>query len=204
MIKIGITKTNTMEQKLIKLSEGHYIVVDGSEIKGKGFRIDLQRMSIGVIDDDNYYNQYPEQFKRITHSTKPIENEYKQDENGKMHLFKEFDNIKPLDLSYIKELVGEVDIEKKAASIFPMKNGIPTYLDKWEGYKAGYNQALEDNKEKRFTEDDIRKAFKAGREHVWDDYDKPKFESYENYVNSLQKEVTSWDVYWDNGQLKLK
>jgi hypothetical protein len=38
-------------------------------VEGKGYRIDLERMSVGFIDSDTYYKERPDQFKKIIFST---------------------------------------------------------------------------------------------------------------------------------------
>lgn len=53
------------------------------------------------------------------------------------------------------ELIGEVDVEKKAAQ------NTDTY-QKELGYIQGYKQALKDNKEKKYTEKELNKAIEFG------------------------------------------
>ncbi len=53
-----------MEHKIIH-TENYLLIVDESEIKGKGFRLDLKRNSVGFIDDDIYYNERKDEFKKI-------------------------------------------------------------------------------------------------------------------------------------------
>ena len=40
----------------------------------------------------------------------------------------------------------EEQIQKLAEEKFPMNNGVPTYLDKWEGFVEGYKAAMLQNK----------------------------------------------------------
>jgi hypothetical protein len=40
----------------------------------------------------------------------------------------------------------EEQIQKLAEEKFPMNNGVPTYLDKWEGFVEGYKAAILQNK----------------------------------------------------------
>jgi len=50
----------------------HLYVLSDEKISGKGFRVDLKRMSIGVIDDDHYYNNPKNgKFKKVISSTDP-------------------------------------------------------------------------------------------------------------------------------------
>jgi hypothetical protein len=53
-----------MTHKLIKTK--HYLlVVDDSDMVGKGYRLDITRMSVGIIDDDFLYNSRKDWFKKI-------------------------------------------------------------------------------------------------------------------------------------------
>ena len=44
-----------MTHKLIK-TDNYLLVVDDSDMVGKGYRLDITRMSVGIIDDDFLYN----------------------------------------------------------------------------------------------------------------------------------------------------
>ena len=53
-----------MIHKLIETK--HYLlVVDDSDMVGKGYRLDITRMSVGIIDDDFLYNVRKDLFKKI-------------------------------------------------------------------------------------------------------------------------------------------
>jgi len=65
---------------------------------------------------------------------------------------------------------------------------------KW--WKQGYNQALEDNKEKKYTEEDLRKAFFNGG-------NMKEIEEFNSFIQSLQPK-TEWEVEIVDGKLKLK
>lgn len=68
-------------------------------------------------------------------------------------------------------------------------------------YKSGYNQALEDNKEKKYTEGDMKEVYEFGLMN--------KYKSLEvnndnfRYYLSLQPK-TEWEVELVDGKLKLK
>lgn len=55
-------------------------------------------------------------------------------------------------LSEVKELLGEVDVEKKAYDYVNKKDFSD---DAFRGYKEGYQAAIEDNKGKVYTEEDV-------------------------------------------------
>jgi hypothetical protein len=47
-------------------TEHYWLLTDSTaEIKGSGYRIDLTRNSLGVIDDDNYYNLRRNEFEKV-------------------------------------------------------------------------------------------------------------------------------------------
>jgi hypothetical protein len=107
-------------------------------------------------------------------------------------------NIEPLDITYIKELVGEVDIEKKARDKAFMCD------DDW---KDGYNNCLEDNKDKRFTVSDMRKAFDAGTKYGKEDVRTRPVNviAFNSFLKPLKEKKTEWLCYFDKeGKLKLK
>ncbi len=62
------------------------------------------------------------------------------------------------------EIFGVVDVEKLAEEEYPTIRkrikSIPTYNQ--EGFIKGFNKAMELNKEKLFTEEDLRKAIRFG------------------------------------------
>jgi len=52
------------------------------------------------------------------------------------------------------------------------------------GFVIGYTKCQEDNKDKKYTEEDLRKAFYYGGKSAIDEYG-----SFETYINSLNKQV---------------
>jgi len=102
-------------QKLIKLSDTHYIVVDDSEIKvgdwcysvSNGLIVEPNKKAIDTI------NSKPMEgikFLKITHSTQPLEVEPIHDEKFP----KVFDKIKRLSLSEVEEAINGCSIYQKA------------------------------------------------------------------------------------------
>lgn len=51
--------------------------------------------------------------------------------------------------------------------------------------KIGYTQCQEDNKDKKYTEEDMRKAYQEGKSYVADT--QPYFDNFEQFINSLNK-----------------
>jgi hypothetical protein len=181
--------------KLIKLSTDHYIIVDDSAIKEGDYCIDgygnisqfanLSKFGLGY-DKEN--------IKKITHSTKPIEDYGTKELNDSV---KTWLLIRYLDLSEVKELISEVDVEQYAwdnpvlsrKDVYTLFNEV--FRDKTiEGaYRISASKqiyefntklrelakqkALEDNKDRKYTEENVlmilqktaRKYFKEGREY---------------------------------------
>ena len=133
--------------KIIKIKEDHYVVVDDSEIKEGDYFYSIRNLTEKAIIN------YPsgEHIGKITHSTQPLASMKELMEKG-------YDNILPLDIDEVKELIGEVDVEKKVKEYYEKD----TTLNNPSSFKAGYNQALKDNKEKKYTEEDLVKAYEYG------------------------------------------
>ena len=132
--------------KMIKLTEDHYIIVND-----KFDPIDSDRKYVhksGRIWQWDFRMAYisnnPPQ--PITHSTQP---EFLG--MGWMQ------SILPLLSSEVKEVLGIVDMETKAHNWSTRQTTRST--DYWRSmvstYVEAYNQALEDNKEKKYTEEDM-------------------------------------------------
>lgn len=58
---------------LLKKVEDHYYLLSNEKICSKGYRMDMVRNSVGVIDDQEYYNQHPDEYKLIIASTNNLE-----------------------------------------------------------------------------------------------------------------------------------
>ena len=206
--------------KLIKINQDHYVVVDDSEIK-EG---DWCTTHLNIIDVGKIHNSYTlfnpqsqehldmlKSCKKITHSTEP-----ESFGDGWMQ------SIKPLLLSEVKELLGEVDVDKKAEEFAKHHSIYDSAQDDTEyGYREGYNQCLEDNKEKKYTEEDLIKfADWVETSQEASEYDKKnrmRFdlkmegnpeskkrlpELFNIYIQTLKPKV-EWEVAFENGKLKL-
>ena len=205
--------------KLIKLTEDHYVVVDETIQPVNGYYYDS---FINKIKNTNGA-EYGEASHcwQITHSTQPIETYFYEIGGGT----KVFGKTQQLSLQEVKELIGEVkvDIEKKALENFteplnkqgekrthpPASRGLFGFNKFKKAFRKGYNQALEDNKEKKYTEEDLLNAFREGtnagalHERLCD-YDNGDYEDAEQYseqyeesfIKSLQPK-TEWEVEWE-------
>jgi len=187
---------------LIKLTNDHYIIVDDSEIKegdlcydpegSPGYNNIKYVVKCLRTASDSYWNKH---CKKITHSTQPIE-------ANSLHRKYDFININPISLSEVKDLIGEVDIEKKSYDIL---KGFVITKEERRYFELGYTKAIEDNKEKKYTEEDLitfgirvtSEAFSIidGKGYV----DMKKFDKI---LQSIHK--TSWEVEIIDDKLKLK
>jgi len=79
------------------------------------------------------------------------------------------------------------EIEKLAEKAYPIQED--EYRDLWSenrAYQQGYTQALEDNKDKKYTEEDIKKAFMAGCQS--ERRFSRRIDELDKYINSLNKQ----------------
>lgn len=177
--------------KLIKITNDHYVVVDDSEIEENDWCCNIQRPYIKQCQDFDviYYNKRNDLFKKITHSTLPLEQMKQPNKEICIGNFmKGQSKIQPLSIQEVKELIGEVDVEKKAFEYTSVSQAHR------RGFIDGYNQALEDNKEKKYTERDLWRAFDSGKAG------KLAVEFYE----TLLQHKTEWEIEEIDGKFKLK
>ena len=193
-----------MKQTLIKIADDHYVVVNDSEIKEGD-------MSLLIVDGFApmrlvHFEPVQEGYigKKITHSTQPFED---VGLNTSMGNQLGFDKIEPMYLSEVKELIGEVDVEKKAKDEYVDHLHNPFFKAAPMGYIKGYNQALEDNKERKYTEEDIIEVVRLSLEDaetsvLWSKEWYPR-KLADKILQSLQPK-TQWEVTFDEqGKLRL-
>jgi hypothetical protein len=104
--------------RLLKLSEAHYIVVNNSEIKKGDLCYDKEGNpgynNIKYIvkclrtDSNSYWNKY---CKKITHSTQPLE-------SNNLYRKLDFINIKPLSLSEVEEVIKDNHSENNEWNVY--------------------------------------------------------------------------------------
>lgn len=172
-----------MKTQLIKLKD-YNIIVSDKEIKGKGLRVDLERMSVGFIDSDTLYNQQPEQFKKVIASDNPEHNLPNIDYNG------------------LEEEFGIVDVEKIACKKYYVMDGLDDYdenyyngtnVDKAKAFIDGFKKAQELN-DKKFSLQDIIKSIEFIDEDM----------TSEQILQVLQKtKVFDVDIQIDNNKIKI-
>ena len=204
--------------KLLKLNTDHYIVVDNSlDFSETDYYWDDKQKEIRTGSNNHVTGGYK---IKITHSTQPLEcDKMWTPVNGKQWMCNtmlccgKILNLKtkPISLQEIKELIGEVNVENRAESRFGTDigsiRGSKEYdlnTDLKRGFVSGYNQALEDNNEKKYTEEDMRKAWNAAyidAMSIDEETYKPLF--FDDFIQSLHPK-TEWEVEFINGKLTLK
>jgi len=203
--------------KLIKINTDHYIVVDNSlDFSETDYYWDDKQKEIRTGSNNHVTGGYK---IKITHSTQPLEcDKMWTPVNGKQWMCNtmlccgKILNLKtkPISLQEVKELIGEVDVEKKMISPYPLNT--QNDVDWCNGYQRGYTQALEDNKEKKYTNEDmltIRNQLvtmlPVGDVAAWDMIQAvSKYTKWlDEYIESLQPK-TEWEVEFINGKLTLK
>lgn len=157
--------------KLIKLSESHYIIVDDSEIKIGDYAIHNNKEyrekynELPILCTESNCLSIQEHWNKVTHSTFLI-NESTQPDT-------EFywNTIKEISLSEIEELIYGYSVEKMALQQVPV---LPCWGGDIERFQydcqepkrkawiEGFKAAMEINKDKSFTIEDMRKAFEKG------------------------------------------
>lgn len=178
-----------------KLSEEHYIVVDNSEIK-EGDWIGFPNLK-KFVPVQYFGGDLTGGEKKITHSTKPLDCACSNRGSRVSWTWADcaernhcFDKIQYLPLQEVKELLGVVD---KAFKRYPIIENDKDHNDRNYYRRSAYYKALEDNKEKKYTEEDMVEAYKMGLMRLSDqrlkDYMLPK---------------TEWEVEFVDGKLKLK
>ena len=201
--------------KLVKLTDDHYVVVDETIQPVNGYYYDAFINKIKSTNGAEYGEA--SHCWQITHSTQPFEHGTEPFADGVQYV-KIYNKVNPLSLQEVKELIGEVDVMTKAVRDVEGtswdEDAKPSFLS---GYLRGYRQALEDNKEKKYTEEDLRKAIQLAWEadsidgtvdlnivlHYGDNNDLRTKWSEDEIIKSLQPK-TEWEVEIIDGKLKLK
>lgn len=196
--------------KLIKLPQDHYIIVDDSPIKEGDYV--LSKLNEVEVFGKRYT---PSLYRKITHSTQPMGIRWQQE-------------VKKLSLHEVKKLLGEIDVEKKEIILTNHQKellniGNISYKDSSIIYYLPYifiNQngkwymQFENNKDKKYTEEDMRKAIDLAYEsgmvdfgyHATDRYSKEEYDRIktpDEIISSLTQPKTKWEVKFIDGKLKL-
>jgi len=99
--------------KLIKIKEDHYIVVDDSEVRPGDYVYTSVTSKTVRFTDPRHFSDGT--YWKVSHSTIAIEKYHSSSEEGG-HGYFVFDKVKELSLQEVKDLIGDVDVEKKSGA----------------------------------------------------------------------------------------
>lgn len=178
--------------KLIKLTDKHYVIVDETYIKDVRPYKGKYHLEKGYI-----INKFPtyltdlSECKIITHSTEPLNKE-----------FNDWLDVRVITLQEVNELLGIVDVRKKTYEWFDKAKYSSAFIADPSSYEAGYLQALEDNKDKKYTEEQLRKLINSVLEFISHHEPEEFNDWFQNKLLKLEPK-TEWEVEFDK-QNKLK
>jgi hypothetical protein len=198
--------------KLIKI-DGYWVIISDEEIqyKDNGKLVVDEYNKIHHLNENSFWRG-----RLIIASNKP--------EHHEGWLFPE---KAPYNITFSEEVakeLGEVDVEKLAETntyskfdrvitgeIEDVKRKMFGRICNYEGFIDGYNQCKEDNKEKKYTEENLMEAFYQGRGKSGGSSHMRtfKYHSFEDYIQSLNKqeykvEIATKSVCGDNSCLRMK
>ena len=194
-------------QKLIKISEEHYVVVDDSKIKNDNWALlnypsgkeivlmteDVPFKNATCINSENKFHHCGH--KKITHS-----------------FGIELDGIKKRPLSEVEKLIYGYSVEemtKNAYSKHSVKNDRLSLDEQIQrtggfnvGYKEGFSAYKELTKDKLFTIEDMKESFLKGINFAHKPHPKD-MELEKEFIESLVPQI-EWDIEIINGKIRLK
>lgn len=188
-------------EKLIKINDEHYVVVDDSEIKENDWIYDLEENVIYLIKKE-MLGVFLLSCRKITHSTQPLEqktNSHSQGFNMKamssdVELI--FHKIKSLSLSEVQEAIQGYSVEKMAIECSNFYQD-PQMIDEYENkqniimYKHGFKAHENLVKDKLFTIEDMINCFNAAREMS---YKRPEWQHFSHYYEKNLTPKTEWEI----------
>jgi hypothetical protein len=204
-----------MKQKLIKISNTHYVIVDDSQIKAGDYISNIFLLDKGVykVSEEMLENELLEHDRKVTYSTQPLGcncavNNRKTDSNcaERNHCF-HFDAVKSLSLSEVEELINGYSVEKMAEREYREYPNNPIDKPEWKfnkdinchrkrkAYIKGFNAHKNLVKDKLFTAQDVINIVEKSRETGL---------TAEYFITKHLLPETEWNVEFDeNNKLKL-
>lgn len=208
--------------KLIKLSEDHYVVVDDSEINFGDYHVAIN--IVKTCGDKALAYTDNEQLKaiseiggamKVTHSTQPLDTIILKNRNGSQSVGNYYGSIGPISLSEIEELIYGYRVEKMAKEECEYnQDSLRQYDTKFiEFYKEGFNAHKELTKDKLFTVEDMIYAYTEGTnagslyqsiaDEDFGEADEFSDQEFEKFKKSLLPKI-EWDVKFnEQGKLEL-
>lgn len=183
--------------KLIKITDEYYVIVDDSEIKDNDWVADFRldgRILISKWNEEDSEDGLFFDAKKITHSTQPMTHGVVKEG--------QITGVTAISLQEVKELIGEVDVKSKGENYSTTHEDVSDKLGKYlvgACFQDGYYTALEDNKEKKYTEDDLHNLLRARRQL----YSHTDVNVVRDFIQSLQPK-TEWEVEIVNNKINIK
>ena len=213
-----------MKGKLIKLSDTHYIIVDDSEIKEGDWMFNYSGVKYNeqVVSQctknaainwqqnmhiNNETKSIRDCIKKITHSTQPLETkneEYAWYGGENKITAKTFNKIKPLSLSEVEEAIYGYNLDDLVFNEFKKQDKY-TFNEFKDIFILGFKAYQELVKNKLFTVDYMKKAFRAGGAYTLGSHEhfQQTHPDEKEFIKSLLPK-TEWDVEFDEqGKLRL-
>ena len=191
--------------EVIKINTDYYIIVDDSKIEDNDWMQRNDEYPQAVAD---FRWDFKGEYRKVTHSTKKLGSNV-----GSTYTPS---NVKYLSLGDVKKITGEVDMKElelkyhqqliqrrevarnfrgQVAGNHPDMFTSREMLSMMEGFTDGYTQALDDNKDKKYTDDDVIAIVKKSRETGL---------SAEYIIISDYQPKSHWEVEFIDGKLKIK
>lgn len=192
--------------ELTKINTDYYIIVDDSKIEDNDWMQRNDEHPVQAVP--NFWWDFKDRYRKVTHSTKKLGSNV-----GSTYTPS---NVKYLSLGDVKKVTGEVDMEElelkyhqqliqrrevaknfrgQVAGNHPDMFTSREMLSMMEGFTDGYTQSLDDNKDKKYTDDDVIAIVKKSRETGL---------SAEYIIISDYQPKSHWEVEFVDGKLKLK
>lgn len=189
-------------EKLIKLSDTHYIVVDDSEINVNDFITDKYKVWQWK-DNSSLLGR-----KKVTHSTQPLEEcgeELVNDEWIPAYVFG--DTVERLPLSEVEEVINGYSVEKIAKDLFGYDKNVslPHYDIEVNNWLLGFKAHQELVKDKLFTvEEAVEFTMKMLAQYIQGNTNIWNRQLLEESIKNSMVLKTEWNIKFDeNGKIKL-
>jgi len=194
-------------QKLIKLSETHYIIVDDSEIKeGDWYWTPIKRSIeqcvkklLIIKGGQNDIDQF-----KITHSTQPLDTIILKNRDGSQAVGNHYGDIGKLSLSEVEEAINGYSVEKMAHNWATRQTTRST--DYWRSLVRAYKDAHKELvKDKLFTIEDMEYCYNtASRAGKMQETGLEPDLGFKEYMHRHHQQKTEWECTIDEqGKLRL-
>lgn len=200
--------------KLIKLSDDHYIIVNDSEI----LNCKCYDFNKGEVVDSIYYNKLEDFCKRITHSTKPLE-QYYGNANGEVPYV--YHKIREIKVSDMEKLVNGYSVEGMAykycddfsfedrSKLMGEKMTLSDFIRVSKmAYIAGFNAHRELHGDKLYGVDDMKRAMWELGDVLFNNHQDGIGEGVpESYIDGIKKTFVvrrEWDIEIDENGCNIK